>query len=108
MKVEQKDIKEVSTVIDFFNRTEGASKVFAEQNEQNAYMLVFVEEVTVNGRKQLITHQAFAGNKKNLCNALVQGAEDNKICEVVLMGAAGKFAKSKIKEIYNKVKEGKK
>lgn len=108
MKVEEKDIKEVSSVIDFFNRTEKASKVFAEQNSQNAYMLAFVEEVTVNGRKMVLTHQAFAGNKKNLCNALAQGMKDDKTCEAVLMGAAGKFAKSKIEQFLKNSEEGKK
>ena len=105
MKLERKDIEGVSKIDKFVKRTTDASDVFVEQNKQNAYMIVYVEEVDVNGEKKLLTHASFGGNVKNLSNAISQCMKECEKTEAVIMTAAGTFARSQITEALEKLKK---
>lgn len=105
MKLERKDIEGVSKIDKFVKRATDASDVFVEQNKQNAYMIVYVEEVDVNGEKKLLTHASFGGNVKNLSKAINQCMKENEKTEAVIMTAAGTFARSQITEALEKLKK---
>lgn len=49
MKEKEEDIKDISHVLEFFNRTTKALDVMKEQHKKDAYMLICVETVNVDG-----------------------------------------------------------
>lgn len=108
MKKKEEDIKGISHVLEFFNRTAKALNVMKEQHEKNAYMLICVEAVNDKGEEKLLSHVTFGGDSKTLEGAIYQGLKEDKDFHSVLFNATGRFAKDEIfKGLIKAAKEGK-
>lgn len=103
MKQREEDIKNVSNVLEFFNRTAKALDVFAEQSEHNSYMLICVEDVTVNGEGEELTHIVMGGDRNELISAIYQSMKEDKDSRRIFIKAAGMYAARKV---FEKQKEG--
>lgn len=110
MKLEAKDIKDISGVMEYFDRTQKALSVFAEQSQGNAYLLICVEDVKEDGEKKELTHVAMGGNKKELVNAICQSMKEDVNSKAVFMEAAGKYAIARLAKLSksSEEKEGEK
>lgn len=107
MKEKEEDIKDISNILEFFNRTTKALGVFKEQSEGNAYMLICVEDVTVNGEKKELTHVSMGENNDNLILAINQSIKKDKDSKRIFMTAAGMYSMQRLEQIL-KSKEGEK
>ena len=96
MKEKEEDIKGISHVLEFFNRTAKALNVMGEQHEKNAYMLICVEAVNDKGEERLLSHVAIGGSNKTLESAIYQGLKEDKDFNSVVFNASGRFAKDEI------------
>jgi len=106
MKEKEEDIKDISHVLEFFNRTTKALDVMKEQHKKDAYMLICVETVNVDGEERQLSHVAMGGNSSTLRRAVFQGLKEDENFNSVVFQAAGKFAKNEIIKGLFEDKEG--
>lgn len=66
MKEKEEDIKDISHVLEFFNRTTKALDVMKEQHKKDAYMLICVETVNVDGEERQLSHVAHGRQLQHL------------------------------------------
>ncbi len=100
MKQKEKDIKNISTQLEFFKKTCKTLDEFNEQDKDNTYMLVCVEKVVdKDGKKRNLSHVAVSGNHEVLSGAFYEAMlEDEFFCEAVLTAGLRYYLSKKHKE----------
>jgi len=107
MKLKEEDIKDISGVQEFFNRTQKALDVFAEQDEKNSYMLICVEKVNVDGEERTLSHIALGGSKGTLERAIYQAMYEDKDFKDTVLSSVGRYSMERVLDRHTR-KEGKK
>lgn len=96
MKQKEEDIKDISGVLEFFNRTKKALDVFAEQDEKNSYMLICVEKVNVDGEERMLSHTALGGSKGTLERAIYQAMYEDKDFKDTVLPSVGRYSMERV------------
>lgn len=101
MKEKEEDIKDISNVLEFFNRTNKALEVFAEQDEKNSYLLICAEKVNVDGGERILSHVTIGGRQGTMESAIYQGMKEDKAFKKTILRGAGRYS---IERVLSKAK----